>query len=196
VNKIKKWVSKEIIAKPNDLLHHPREADGVMLRRVAAYVAHHLFHRSRRAGWGVISRCSLKSTPFGVKPAGPRTKSAWTPIILIDKNLKITAFTPDWTDCSPCDSLGIVIVLPPELMNLIGSFKRSGISTRMYPPAHAQLFVSPFIPQAIFCGTTMRAFEFDTGRGDDSFDSGGDCLVAAPTAFFRIAASHGKEIEY
>jgi len=66
----------------------------------------------------------------------------------------------------------------------------------MYQPAHAQLFVSPFIPQAIFCGTTTRTFEFGADRRDDSFDSGGAYLVAASTAFFRIAASHGKKIEY
>ncbi|HQZ69398.1 MAG TPA: hypothetical protein PLY87_30140, partial [Planctomycetaceae bacterium] len=29
------------------------------------------------------------------------TKSAWTPIILIDKNLKIPPFTSDWTDHTP-----------------------------------------------------------------------------------------------
>jgi len=65
----------------------------------------------------------------------------------------------------------------------------------MYQLAHAQLFVSAVIPYAIFCGTKTRAVAFDTGRGDDSFDSGGDCLVAAPTAFFRNAASHGKQIK-
>ena len=44
------------------------------------------------------SQHELKSTPLGVKPAGPHKESAWTPIILIDKNPKILAFTPDWTD--------------------------------------------------------------------------------------------------
>ena len=53
----------EIMAKPNDLLHHPRKADGVMRHRTAAFLAHHLVHRSRRAGWGVFSCSLLKSTP-------------------------------------------------------------------------------------------------------------------------------------
>gem|GEM_PF-6310153 len=50
--KIKKCVSLEIMAKANDLLHHPRKADGVMLHKFVAFLAHHLVHRSRRAGWG------------------------------------------------------------------------------------------------------------------------------------------------
>ena len=33
-------------------------------------IAHHLVHRSRRAGWGVFSCFSLKSTPLGMKPVG------------------------------------------------------------------------------------------------------------------------------
>ena len=53
-----------IIAKPNDLLHHPRKADGVLPHRTPAFLAHHLVHRSRRAGWGVFSCFSLKSTPL------------------------------------------------------------------------------------------------------------------------------------
>jgi len=52
VEKIKKLVSKEIMAKQTDLLHHPHKADGVMLRRTAAILAHHHVHRSGRAGWG------------------------------------------------------------------------------------------------------------------------------------------------
>ena len=44
------------------------------------------------------SQHELKSTPLGTRPAGPHKESVWTPIILIDKNPKIPALTPDWTD--------------------------------------------------------------------------------------------------
>ena len=75
--------------------------------RLAILVAKPGFHR-REVGWGAASSglAWLVAKPWsaGVKPAGPHTKSAWTPIILIDKNLKIPALTPDWTDRTPADS--------------------------------------------------------------------------------------------
>ena len=59
------------------------------------------FHR-REVGWGAASfgLASLVAKPWsaGVKPAGPHKESVWTPIILIDRNPKIAALTPDWTD--------------------------------------------------------------------------------------------------
>jgi len=67
----------EIIAKPNDLSHHPRKADGVLPRRTPAFPAHHLVHRSRRAGWGAFSCFSLKSTPLL-----PRGEGTWKALTL------------------------------------------------------------------------------------------------------------------
>jgi len=53
VDKIEKRVSTEIMAKPTNLVHHPHEADGVMLHKLSPFPAHHLVHRSRQAGWGL-----------------------------------------------------------------------------------------------------------------------------------------------
>ena len=72
VDKIKKPTSTEIMAKQTDLLHHPHKADGVMLHHTAAFPAHHLVHRSRRAGWGVFASLSLKFTPLGGEGEGEK----------------------------------------------------------------------------------------------------------------------------
>jgi|GEM_PF-3821725 len=56
------------MAEPTDLVHHPHKADGVMLRQLSAFPARHLFHRSRRAGWGLSPYVHPKSTPLGITP--------------------------------------------------------------------------------------------------------------------------------